>query len=169
MNSSKPSNMNQMNAATRSAAILLSLCLMCALSTSAQDKAKPKAVLNHQALYVMDLKKSADFYTHVIGLEPIEEPFKIGKHVWLQTGPHSSLHLILGAPAKKEYYKNHHICFSVPSLETFITLLKKRGIDWEDATGKKGSVTARPDGIRQIWIQDPDGYWLEINNDQQGF
>ncbi|MFT4094784.1 MAG: VOC family protein [Niabella sp.] len=130
---------------------------------------QPKAVLNHQALYVMDLKKSADFYKNIIGLEQIEEPFKIGKHVWLKTGPHTALHLILGAEAKKEYYKNNHICFSVPSLETFIDVLKKNHLSWEDANGKKDALTTRPDGIKQLWIQDPDDYWLEINNDQQGF
>jgi len=25
-------------------------------------------------------------------------------------------------------------------------------------------VTTRPDGVHQIWFQDPDGYWLEIND-----
>ncbi len=135
----------------------------------AQDSAKAAAILNHQALYVTDLKKAADFYKNVIGLPQIEEPFKIGKHVWLKTGPHTSLHLILGAEAKKEYYKNHHICFSVPSLEAFIEKLKKNRLTWEDAGGKKRAVTTRPDGIQQLWLQDPDGYWLEINNDQQGF
>lgn len=135
----------------------------------AQDSSKATAILNHQALYVVDLKKAADFYKNIIGLPQIEEPFKIGKHVWLKTGPHTSLHLILGSEGKKDYYKNHHICFSVPSLEAFIEKLRKNKIDWEDVAGKKGAVTTRPDGIKQLWLQDPDGYWLEINNDQQGF
>ncbi|GAB3421865.1 VOC family protein [Niabella aquatica] len=140
-----------------------------AVNIKAQSDSKPKAILNHQALYVTDLKKSADFYKNIIGLEQIDEPFKLGKHVWLKTGPHTSLHLILGAENKKEYFKNHHICFSVPSLKTFIEIIKKNNIVWEDAGGKKGAFTTRPDGIQQLWIQDPDGYWLEINNDQQGF
>ncbi|WP_346236605.1 VOC family protein [Niabella insulamsoli] len=148
---------------------LLYLCIAAGVPVLAQSKAQPKAVLNHQALYVTDLEKSGNFYKEVIGLEQIEEPFKIGRHIWLKTGPHTSLHLIKGATEKKEYYKNHHICFSVPSLEAFIEILKQRKIEWEDAAGKKGSITARPDGIRQIWIQDPDDYWLEINNDPQGF
>ncbi len=151
------------------------LALTCILATliscitKGQDTARPRAVLNHQALYVTNLNLAADFYKNIIGLEQIEEPFKIGKHVWLKTGPHTSLHLILGAPARKEYYKNHHICFSVPNLDVFIKILQKNKLEWEDAGGKKGAVTTRPDGIRQLWIQDPDGYWLEINNDQQGF
>lgn len=133
------------------------------------QNSKPKAVLNHQALYVMDLKKSGDFYKNIIGLEQIDEPFKIGKHIWLKTGPKTSLHLILGADTAKEYYKNHHMCFSVPSLEDFITNLDKNRIPYEDAGGKKSSVSNRPDGVKQIWIKDPDGYWIEINNDSASF
>ena len=130
---------------------------------------KPQAVLNHQALYVMDLQKSGDFYRNIIGLEQIDEPFKIGKHIWLKTGPKTSLHLISGADAKKEYYKNHHMCFSVPSLEAFIKKIEKNRIPYEDAAGKKSSITKRPDGVQQIWIQDPDDYWIEINNDPASF
>jgi lactoylglutathione lyase len=25
---------------------------------------------------------------------------------------------------------------------------------------------SRIDGVHQIWLQDPDGYWIEINDDQ---
>jgi len=149
--------------------LVTGLILLYAGAVTAQDSSKPKAILNHQALYVSDLKKAADFYTDIIGLEKIDEPFKVGRHIWLKTGVHTSLHLIAGAPAKKEYYKNHHICFSVPSLDAFTEMLKKNGISWEDVTGKKQAITTRPDGIKQLWLQDPDGYWLEINNDQQGF
>ncbi len=133
------------------------------------QNSKPKAVLNHQALYVMDLQKSGNFYKNIIGLEQIDEPFKVGKHIWLKTGPKTSLHLILGANERKDYYKNHHICFSVPSLEDFINKLNDNKISYEDAAGKKGNITNRPDGVKQIWLQDPDGYWIEINNDPSSF
>ena len=135
---------------------------------SAQNN-KPRAVLNHHALYVTDLQKAGDFYKNIIGLEQIEEPFKIGKHIWLKTGPATSLHLILGADAKREYYKNHHTCFSVPSLEEFINKLNANKIPYEDVNGKKSSVTSRVDGVKQIWLQDPDGYWIEVNNDPASF
>ena len=41
---------------------------------------------DHVALYVKDLKKSADFYEKVMQLPVISEPFHDGKHVWLRTG-----------------------------------------------------------------------------------
>ena len=148
--------------------ILISLLFLSMQNINAQSNT-PKAVLNHQALYVMDLQKSGDFYKEIIGLEQIDEPFKVGKHIWLKTGPATSLHLILGAGIKKEYFKNHHICFSVPSLEEFIEKLDKKKIPYEDAGGKKQTISNRVDGVKQIWIQDPDGYWIEINNDPASF
>jgi lactoylglutathione lyase len=125
---------------------------------------KPLVRINHTAIYVMDLKTSKTFYENILGLDTIPEPFHDGKHAWFRIGPGASMHIIEGATVKKEYYKNQHTCFSVPSVETFTTILKKNNIGWEDVAGKKNSTTTRIDGVKQIWLQDPDGYWLEIND-----
>jgi lactoylglutathione lyase len=135
-------------------------CILCCTGFSQ----KAKALLNHTAIYVMNLKTSAAFYKNVIGLDTIPEPFHDGKHTWFRTGPGTSLHLIEGADTKKEYYKNQHTCFSVASVENFILLLKVLKITWEDRDGKKMTISTRPDGVKQIWLQDPDGYWIEIND-----
>lgn len=127
-------------------------------------QAKPRVSLNHTAIYVVSMKKSAAFYRNIIGLDTIPEPFHDGKHAWMRTGPGTALHIIEGATAKKEYYKNQHTCFSVPSVDAFIELLKKNKIPWEDRDGAKLSVTTRIDGVKQLWLQDPDGYWIEIND-----
>ena len=75
-----------------------------------------------------------------------------------------ALHIIQGAEVKKDYYKNQHTCFSLSSVEIFTELLKKKNILWEDRDGTKMAVTKRIDGVKQIWLQDPDGYWIEIND-----
>ncbi len=123
-----------------------------------------KARINHTAIYVVDLKASAGFYRDIIGLDTIPEPFHDGKHAWFQTGPGIALHIIQGADVKKAYYKNQHTCFSVASVDGFITALQKNNIPWEDRDGKKMAVTTRIDGVKQVWLQDPDGYWIEIND-----
>ena len=123
-----------------------------------------KTHINHTAIYVVDLETSAGFYRDIIGLDTIPEPFHDGKHAWFQTGPGFALHIIQGAPLKKEYYKNQHTCFSVASVDVFISTLKKNNIPWEDRDGTKMAVTTRADGVKQIWLQDPDGYWIEIND-----
>ena len=125
---------------------------------------KHSAHINHVAVYVVDVKKSGDFYINVLGLDTIPEPFHDGKHIWLKIGPGTAMHIIEGAEAKKEYYKNNHICFSVNSVQAFTDVLKKRSIEFEDINGKKGSISSRVDGVKQIWLRDPDGYWLEIND-----
>ena len=74
------------------------------------------------------------------------------------------MHIIQGAEKLKDYYKNNHFCFSVPSVEAFTEKLKKNGIAWEDRDGAQLAITTRVDGVKQIWCQDPDGYWVEIND-----
>jgi lactoylglutathione lyase len=123
-----------------------------------------KAHINHTAIYVINLKASLDFYQNVIGLDTIPEPFHDGKHAWFKIGPGISLHIIQGAETKKEYYKNQHTCFSVASVEKFTATLTSRNIPFEDVKGNKGAVTTRVDGVKQLWLQDPDGYWVEIND-----
>jgi lactoylglutathione lyase len=74
--------------------------------------------------------------------------------------------VIAGATAKKDYYKNQHTCFTVQNFNLFIDKLKKLNWAYEDVAGNKNAITTRVDGVHQIWLQDPDGYWLEINDDQ---
>ena len=137
--------------------------LLCLTQAMAQTPAV-KARLNHTAIYVMDLKKSAAFYVGLLGIDTIPEPFHDGKHTWLQTAPGVQMHIIQGAPAKKEYYQNQHTCFSIASVEAFTVILKQKGMGWVDRDGKPNTTTTRVDGVKQLWVQDPDGYWVEIND-----
>jgi len=131
-----------------------------------QANAQPSKVhINHTAIFVMDIQKTSSFYTNVIGLDTVPEPFHDGKHIWYKTGEHTMLHVIAGADAKKDYYKNQHTCFTVPNFNLFIEKLKALHWDYEDVAGNKNTITTRIDGVHQIWLQDPDGYWLEINDD----
>ena len=122
------------------------------------------AVLNHIAVYVTDLIKSTTFYGGVFSFKEIPEPFKDGKHTWFSLGNAGALHLIQGAKSTQKFDKNDHLCFSVPSIETFITNLNSKNIPFEDWAGKAGAVTVRVDGVKQIYFQDPDGHWLETND-----
>lgn len=142
------------------------LVLICLLFICELISAQSKVRMNHTAIYVTNLKASADFYREVIGLDTIAEPFRDGKHAWFKTGEKTSLHIIEGAIQKREYYKNQHTCFSVLSLQLFIEKLINWKIGFEDVQGQKGRFTTRVDGVHQIWLQDPDGYWVEINDEQ---
>ncbi|MBB2150803.1 VOC family protein [Pedobacter gandavensis] len=125
------------------------------------------ALLNHIAVYVTDLEKSTDFYKNTFGFNQIPEPFHDGKHTWFSLGAAGQLHLIKGAKGKGSFDKNEHLCFSVASIDPFIERLKKQNIAYENWAGMAQSVTLRVDGIKQIYFQDPDGHWLEVNDDQK--
>lgn len=123
-----------------------------------------KATLNHIALYVKDLKQSTAFYKDIIGLDTIPEPFHDGKHTWFSIGPKSHLHLIEGATGHSTLPKNTHLCFTVPSVESFVLALDRHKVPYEDWPGNKHSITKRVDGVKQVYFQDPDGYWIEVND-----
>ena len=54
--------------------------------------------------------------------------------------------------------------FTVSSVDDFIKVLKQNNVVFEDWQGKQNSVTLRVDGVKQIYFEDPDGYWIEIND-----
>lgn len=128
-------------------------------------QSKQKVRINHTAIFVKDIAKTKAFYEGILGLDTIPEPFHDGKHVWYSMGfPGVSMHVIEGAGEKKEYYKNQHTCFSLESVEAFTKILQKNNIPFEDVGGKANAITTRIDGVKQIWLQDPDGYWIEVND-----
>ncbi|RZK19763.1 MAG: VOC family protein [Hymenobacter sp.] len=127
--------------------------------------AQPTTALNHLALYVVDLQKSSDFYQNVLQLPEIPEPFKDGKHVWFRIGPHSQLHVIQGNKTQ-DHDINTHLAFSVPDLAKLRAHLDKLGVRYGNWKGEPGKTTPRPDGVQQIYLQDPDNFWLEVNDDK---
>ncbi|MEN9701475.1 MAG: hypothetical protein RIR55_795 [Bacteroidota bacterium] len=144
--------------------VCLIALLSIGISVSAQNT-NSKVHINHTAIYVMNIPVAGNFYSNIIGLDTIAEPFHDGKHIWYKTGEHTMLHVIQGADQKKEYYKNQHTCFTVPDFTAFTNKLLKINWSYEDVAGNKNKITTRVDGVHQIWLQDPDGYWLEINDD----
>ena len=143
----------------------LALIAFCAFTNKAVAQ-KKAPVLNHVALYVVDLKKSTHFYQNIIQIDTVPEPFHDGKHTWFKVGAYSTLHLIEGAKEAVVHEKSHHMCFSVPSLEDFIARLEKEKIFYTNLKGDGKTPNVRVDGVKQIYLKDPDGYWLEINNEK---
>ncbi|MGV8879235.1 MAG: VOC family protein [Sphingobacteriaceae bacterium] len=123
--------------------------------------------INHIAFYVVDLKKSTAFYKDALQLEMIPEPFKDGKHTWFSIGDYAHLHLIQGAAKTEAHDKNTHLCFSVASVDEFVKTLDKMKINYESWAGDPKTKTVRVDGVKQVYFQDPDGYWIEVNDDNK--
>ena len=121
---------------------------------------------NHTTIFVVDLKKSADFYEQVMQLEKIAEPFHDNKHVWFRMGEHSQLHVVQGASAIMAHDINIHLAFSVPSLDDFMAHLEKMNVKYGNWKGDSKTPQMRPDQVKQIYFQDPEGYWIEVNEDK---
>jgi lactoylglutathione lyase len=144
---------------------ILCLLICCSFYTSASaQNNKPKVTIDHVAIFVADLQKEATFYRDIMQLDTLAEPFHDNKHAWFTIGNGIAMHLIQGADQPKEYFKNHHTCFSVPSLTDFTKRLQDLKLVFEDVSGKQNAITTRIDGVHQIWLKDPEGYWLEVND-----
>lgn len=145
---------------------LLPLLLLLLVAHSAHSQRQKSPVLNHIALYVVDLEKSTRFYRDVLQIDTLAEPFHDGKHAWFKIGDHSQLHIISGATAVMPHEKSSHLCFSVPAMDAFISRLEKYQLPYTNWAGTGKTPTRRVDGVQQIYLQDPDGYWIEINDDK---
>lgn len=132
---------------------------------SAMSAAQPP-VIDHLAVYVTDLAKSTAFYRNVMQLQQIPEPFKDGRHTWFRMGAHSQLHVISGAKQVIPHDINIHMAFKVASLENFIKHLDQLEVKYGNWQGEQGKILDRPDGVKQVYLQDPDGYWIEVNDDK---
>jgi lactoylglutathione lyase len=134
---------------------------------SAQTSAsKPSLDFDHTTVYVTDISKSAAFYENVLGLEKLPEPFHDGKHNWYRIGDHSQLHVVAGATKSGQQQDiGQHVAFRVASLADFRKHLDQLQVKYRPYDGST-KFTPRPDGINQIYFQDPDGYWIEVNDDK---
>ncbi|GAC1384811.1 MAG: hypothetical protein NVSMB45_13050 [Ginsengibacter sp.] len=145
--------------------ILLSLTFLVSIYSTALSQNKTVS-LNHIALDVTQLQKSGWFYHTIIGLDTIANPFNDHRHIWYKIGEHAQLHLIEVKTETSIHYKGTHVCFTVPSIEEVVSKLNQYKIHYENWLGVENTFTIRPDGVKQIYFQDPDGYWIEINNDR---
>jgi len=138
--------------------------LIVAFALGFQKTFAQKAVFDHVSIYVKDLQKSTAFYKNVMHLDTIPEPFHDGRHTWLKIGEGLQMHLIAGTGVTTPIEKENHICFSTPSIKAFAASLAKAGVAYGNWQGTPNAIQMRADGVQQIYLTDPDGYWIEIND-----
>jgi lactoylglutathione lyase len=140
--------------------LFLSLILL-GVSSFAQSL-EPK--FNHNAFVVTHLDDSAHFFNKILLLTEIETSVANPKIRWFSLGDPLQLHLIEVEDANIVPNKAHHLALNVADMNNFVDHLNKNGIPYEDWLGEKQKIQLRPDGVHQIYIQDPDGHWIEIND-----
>jgi catechol 2,3-dioxygenase-like lactoylglutathione lyase family enzyme len=138
------------------ALVLLSGCFASAQSFDFQ--------YDHYSFVVKDLEKVGAFYEDVLNLEEIPHPSAPTGFKWFRIQGNSQLHLIGKDSVAMEHSKSVHLCLATQKMDELINYLEEKEITYWDWPGKENTVTIRADGVRQIYIKDPENNWVEINN-----
>lgn len=101
----------------------------------------------------------------MFAFEEIDNTASDSKTRWLAIGGGVQLHLIPRPKAVIQTNKAVHFALATPDFESVVAHLQALNIDYSDWKGTKLKDYVRKDGILQAYFQDPDGYWIEINND----
>lgn len=146
----------------------LFLVLLAMLSANAYSEETAFDIqFDHVTLLVSDIDESADFYREILMLKEIETPW--GKIPWgrmFSTGTTGELHLVKSTMEVSQQDKQIHYAFNVREFDDYLEFLKNHEVVYGDFEGKAWVFQTRPDGVRQVYFQDPDGYWIEVNSAQ---
>ena len=143
--------------------ILVLVSLFLCLWVEAQDTSF-KFSVNHLAVSVKDVNRSAEFYMKVLKLPEIVNRSKIEGVRWFLLGDGRELHLISVIKENVTINKALHLGLATADFDTFMKYFKELKIPYSDWPGKANTVNIRADGVKQIFFQDPDGYWIEVNS-----
>ncbi|GHN02052.1 hypothetical protein WSM22_35410 [Cytophagales bacterium WSM2-2] len=144
--------------------ILLVFGVFSATGLQAQETASFNLTLNHAAISVKDVNQSAEFYRDVLKFQEITNRTKKEGIRWFSLGEGKELHLISTVKENVSLNKAVHLAFTTTNFDTFVKTIEKKNIVYFDWEGARNKVSVRADGIRQIFFQDPDGYWIEVNS-----
>lgn len=142
--------------------ILFAFCYSNILS--AQDNASFNFSINHLALSVKDVDRAAEFYSTVLKLPEITNRTKIEGIRWFSLGEGKELHLISILKENFSINKAIHLGLTLSNFDEFVKRLEQLKINYSDWPGAVNKINLRADGVKQIYFQDPDGYWIEINS-----
>ena len=121
--------------------------------------------INHMSFQVRSLERSAKYYQEVLLLPEIECGARKAHIRWFGIGNGQSVHLIEGDIGKTFVKISTHLCISTADFERTLRHMRVKGATFCNLAGEQGKEHTRADGVRSIYLQDPDGYWIEVNED----
>ena len=144
------------------------LCLIALLGLTyplfAQEEPVTSFSFNHVALSVQDVDRSAAFYGNVLGLKEIVNRTEVEGIRWFSLGEGEELHLISVVKEPVSMNKAVHFALTTPDFDRFLEVLRESEIEYSNWPGIAGEITIRADNTRQLYLQDADGYWIEVNS-----
>ena len=144
--------------------ILFGIAISISQLLFAQDSTSFNFKFNHLAISVKDVNRSADFYRSVLKLEEITNRGKFEGVRWFSMGNGKELHLVSIVKQNVILNKAIHIALTTSNFDNFLKRLDRLNITYSDWSGVKHTINVRADGIKQVFFQDPDGYWIEVNS-----
>lgn len=118
---------------------------------------------DHYTIKVKKLEASVSFYGEVLGLFEITNRTRKEYIRWFSLGNGCELHVVEGETGGIQTNIGVHLALKLADFDSFITHLKSHEIIPHNSKGKPEAITTRADGVRQVYFQDPDGYWVEVN------
>lgn len=143
---------------------LLASFLFISPMMQAQGGAAFQFSINHLALSVKDVNRSAGFYSSVLQLSEITNRTKMDGIRWFAFSDGKELHLVSTIKDPVTINKAVHLALTLQNFDAFVSRLEQLKVPYSDWPGAPNKVNVRADGIKQIYFQDPDGYWIEINS-----
>jgi catechol 2,3-dioxygenase-like lactoylglutathione lyase family enzyme len=110
--------------------------------------------LNHVAIHVSDVERSRAFYRDVLRLEKLPRPAFDFPGAWFRLGVVQELHLIGRRGPMVVADGNNHFALRVDDLAAWENHLRAAGAEFVSRL--------RPDGASQVFLHDPDGYFIEL-------
>lgn len=121
--------------------------------------------LQHTTLVVSNFAESKRFYTEVLGLKDLNANWLPKNQMFISLGNNLELHVgeVPGVEINPSSF--NHFAISTNDLDGYLKYLESKGVIYYSLGGEQEKfIQKRPDGVRQTFIQDPDGYWIEIND-----
>ncbi len=138
-------------------------CLALPLAVNVAVGQETQAVtVDHVAFYVVDMNASLAFYKGVLGFREVPAPIPVAR--WLDMGNGVKLHLVAGRTEPVAKTKWVHLAVACADMDAMTKELDAKGVAWSNMEGEKKVQQFRADAVKQIFVRDPDGYWIEIND-----
>lgn len=142
---------------------IIPILVLLLFTTMMNSQNKFQLKKDHDAILVKDVAASAKFYSEILGLKEIPNG-GLPDHIrWFELGEKVQIHLIESEDLP-EKHKGVHMALNTSNLPELMDFLRSKNVSFENWLGEKDTTNTRPDGIKQIYLQDPDGYWIEIND-----